>query len=51
MAAMIVRGGKGKTEIVQAMPGYSGRKHKVYAACYDRLHAAIDALAGISDPA
>ena len=45
MAAMITCGGKGKTEIVQSMPGYSGRKHKAYAACYDRLRAAIDALA------
>jgi hypothetical protein len=44
IAAMIARGGKGKTEIVQAMPGYSGRKHKAYAACYDRVREAIDLL-------
>jgi hypothetical protein len=42
MAAMIARGGKGKTEIVQAMPGYSGRKHKAYAACYDRVREAVE---------
>jgi hypothetical protein len=51
MAAMIACGGKGKTEIVQAMPGYSGRKHKAYAACYDRLRTALEALANNSDPA
>jgi hypothetical protein len=43
IAALIVRGGKGKTAIVQAMPRYSGRKRSAYAACYDRLRAAIDA--------
>jgi hypothetical protein len=42
IAAMIARGGKGKTEVVQAMPGYSGRKHKAYAACYDQVRAAVD---------
>jgi hypothetical protein len=44
IAAMIARGGKGKTEIVQAMPGYSGRKHKAYAVCYDRVREAIDGV-------
>jgi len=39
---MIACGGKGKTEVVQAMPGYSGRKHKAYAACYDRVREAIE---------
>jgi len=50
MAAMIACGGKGKTEIVQAMPGYSGRKHKVYAACYDRVRAAVEMHSSSSDP-
>jgi hypothetical protein len=49
MAAMIACGGKGKTEIVQAMPGYSGRKHKVYAAGYDRLRAAIEVISRVHD--
>ena len=44
IAAMIARGGKGKTEIVQAMPGYSGRKHKVYSAYYDRVREAVELL-------
>ncbi len=44
MAAMIACGGKGKTEVVQAMPGYSGRKHKAYAACYDRVYGAIELI-------
>jgi len=44
IAAMIARGGKGKTEIVQSMPGYSGRKYRAYAAYYDRVHEAIELL-------
>jgi hypothetical protein len=43
ITAMITQGGKGKTAIVQAMPRYSGRKHSAYAACYERIRAAIDA--------
>jgi hypothetical protein len=42
IAAIIALGGKGKTEVVQAMPRYSGRKHKAYAAYYERLRSAID---------
>jgi hypothetical protein len=42
IAAMIARADKGKTEVVQAMPRYSGRKHKAYAAYYEQLRAAID---------
>jgi hypothetical protein len=44
MAALIACGGKGKTEIVQAMPGYSGRMHKAYAACYDRVREALQLI-------
>jgi hypothetical protein len=43
IAAMIALGGKGKTEIVQAMPRYSGRKHKAYVVYYERVRAAIGA--------
>jgi hypothetical protein len=41
---MIARGGKGKTEVVQAMPRYSGRKHKAYVAFYEQLRVAIAAI-------
>jgi energy-coupling factor transporter ATP-binding protein EcfA2 len=51
IAAMIASSGKGKTEVVQAMPGYSSRKHKAYAACYDRLRAAVDGGAANGRPA
>jgi hypothetical protein len=33
--------GTGKTEIVKAMPRYSGRRHSTYAAFYDRIRAAL----------
>jgi hypothetical protein len=50
IAAMIARGGKGKTEVVQAMAGYSGRKHKAYGAYYDRVRAAIEMQSSNLDP-
>jgi hypothetical protein len=50
IAAMIARGGKGKTEIVQAMPGYSGRKHRAYLGYYDRLLTAIMSMTNDREP-
>jgi hypothetical protein len=37
---MIVSG-KGKTETVRAMPGYSGRKHSDYITVYETLYSAV----------
>lgn len=34
--------GKGKTEILKSMRGYSGRKAKAYSAFYERLRQAIE---------
>jgi hypothetical protein len=42
ITALIVRG-NGKTEVVKAMPRYTGRKHSEYAAAYDQLRAAVEA--------
>jgi len=36
-----ISGGTGKTEIVKAMPRYSGRRHGAYAALYDRIRASL----------
>lgn len=39
----IARGIHTKTSIVKSMPGYSSRRHKLYAALYDTLAQAIQA--------
>ena len=36
-----ISGGTGKTEIVKAMPRYSGHRHGAYAALYDRIRASL----------
>jgi hypothetical protein len=41
--------GKRKTEIVQAMPGYSGRKHRIYCAYYATLVQVIGAHPAADD--
>jgi hypothetical protein len=42
IAAAIARG-KGKTEILKGLPGYSGRRHQYYSALYHEVHLALNA--------
>jgi hypothetical protein len=39
--AAFIAGGKRKTEVLKLMPRYSGRKHSLYSAYYDRLNTAV----------
>ena len=39
--AVLIASGKGKTEIITSMSGYTGRKHKLYSDHYERIKTAI----------
>jgi hypothetical protein len=41
--------GKGKTEILKEMPGYSGRNHKAYSLVYERLKKAVEEVTTVRE--